>query len=153
MTIFPDHLAAPGSPRFDQHLAKHEFTGIPAKVNLSSHPEAPMWRTRLGEGASRGPNFAGRFTIVGWGCGTDCTHIAIVDATSGAVYFPKNLRSLVWTNVYDDVLRDDVLRFRKDSDLLIVVGMPNDEPAARGVSYYVWTGSDLRLIFRTGPRR
>jgi hypothetical protein len=107
-----------------------------------------MWRTRLREGAKTGPNFAGHYTVVRWGCGTDCTGIAIADAVTGTVYFPQALNSLAWVNVHDEIFRDGVLRFRRDSRLLIAVGTPNEDTSQRGVSYYEWAGTKLKLVFR-----
>src|SRR5437763_667802 len=44
-------------------------------------------------GASKGPNFAGHYTAVTWGWGTECQTLAIVDARTGRVYFaPSPLR-------------------------------------------------------------
>jgi hypothetical protein len=41
----------------------------------------------LREGAKQGPNFAGHYTVVMWGCGSDCMEVAVVDAKTGHVYF------------------------------------------------------------------
>ena len=46
------------------------------------------YRTRLREGAAEGPNFAGRYTVVIWGCGTGCAQMGVVDSKTGRVYFP-----------------------------------------------------------------
>lgn len=66
------------------------FKGKPAAVNLASHKDARMFRTRLREGAATGPNFAGHMTVVMWGCGTSCQMVALVDARNGRVYFGPN---------------------------------------------------------------
>src|SRR5262245_19409738 len=70
-------------PTFAAYAVHEGFTGRPAQVDLKSDPDAPRFRTRLREGAATGPNFAGHFTIVTWGCGTDCQVTAVVDALSG----------------------------------------------------------------------
>ncbi len=70
---------------FRRHPVSEAFTGIPAAVDLESHPLARQFRTRLTEGAKQGPNFAGRYTIVEWGCGTNCQQVAVVDARTGRV--------------------------------------------------------------------
>jgi hypothetical protein len=61
-----------------------------AQVDLKSHPRATRYRTKLREGAAEGPNFAGHFTVVGLGCGTSCIQWAVVDARTGAIYFPPD---------------------------------------------------------------
>ena len=52
------------------------------KVNLASHKNARMFRTNLRNAAKEGVNFAGHFVLVGWGCGTNCSVLAIIDARS-----------------------------------------------------------------------
>ena len=44
-------------------------------------------RTMLRIGAASGPNFAGHYTPVTWGCGVACQEFAIVDAKSGRVRY------------------------------------------------------------------
>lgn len=63
------------------------YKGKPAAVNLASHKDARMFRTRLREAAAQGPNFAGYMTVATWGCGTSCQAIALIDARNGRVYF------------------------------------------------------------------
>ena len=63
------------------------FKGKPSAVNLASHKDARMFRTRLREAAPTGPNFAGHMTVVTWGCGTSCQTVALIDARNGRVYF------------------------------------------------------------------
>ncbi|MBZ1348603.1 MAG: hypothetical protein KYQ20_02515, partial [Candidatus Nealsonbacteria bacterium] len=74
-------------PRFEDFLVLERFEGAPAPVDLLSHPKAMRFRTVLREGAKKGPNFAGHYTIVTWGCSTACAVIAVVNAKTGAVYF------------------------------------------------------------------
>jgi hypothetical protein len=148
VTIVPADLTNPKAPRFADYAVAPAFLGVPRPVDLASHPEAKMWRTRIREGARNGPNFADHFTVVTWGCGTDCTGIAIVDSRNGAVFFPKALGALHTVNIHDKVLEEGTLHFRRESRLLVAVGMPNEDTAQRGVSYYEWTGNDLKLVFR-----
>jgi hypothetical protein len=151
-TIIPEDLRAPQAPRFDSFPANASLGRTPVPIALDSHPEARTWGTRLAEGAKHGPNFAGHFTLVAWGCGTDCTQIAVVDARDGRVFFPRDLQTIHWVNVHEEVLKDGALRYRKDSTLLLAVGAPNEDGTQRGVSYYHWTGSGFVLMHRV-PRR
>jgi len=80
-------VAAQKRPRFEAYLVRGKFHGTPAEVNLHSHPKARMFRTMLRDGAKTGPNFAGYYTVVTWGCGSDCMQVAIVDCRNGRVYF------------------------------------------------------------------
>ena len=55
----------------------------PAMVDVSSAPYGRLYRTKLREGAATGPNFAGHYTVVQWGCGTGCQVVSVVDARTG----------------------------------------------------------------------
>src|SRR5947209_12680523 len=69
-------------PEFDDYPVAEEFRGVPAPVQLRSAPYGDTFRTRLREGARGGPNFAGNFTVVNWGCGAPCQMVAIIDVRS-----------------------------------------------------------------------
>jgi hypothetical protein len=79
--------AAPAThtPRFADYPTD-SLAGPAAPVDLTSSTDAHRFRTALRAGAVRGPNFAGRLTIVTWGCGTQCLSYAIVDARTGRVF-------------------------------------------------------------------
>lgn len=133
-------------PRFESFRAR-VYRGRVAPVNLRSAKGAGTFRTRLREGAKAGVNFAGHFSLVGWGCGTGCMSVGIVDAKDGAVHFPKELYAFgVWLFSDDG----EVLTFRPDSRLLILSGFPNSETGSEdpkaGLYYYEWTGKSLRLV-------
>lgn len=104
----------------------------------------------LHRGAKEGPNFAGHYTIVGWGCGSSCLEFAIVDASTGRVYFPPHLLSVSTVHVGEAENEPEpkfwALRYRVDSDLLVVLGAPNDDEGLEGISYYRWNGKSLERI-------
>ena len=77
----------PTPPKFEDYVVVNVFRGKPAKVDLKSHPEAWTFRTRLREGNSKPPDFAGYYTLVSWGCGSPCQQNALIDARDGKVYF------------------------------------------------------------------
>jgi hypothetical protein len=122
----------------------------PAPVRLGSR-DARTFRTFLGDGAKKGPNFAGHFTVVTWGCGTACLRLAIVDARSGRVSFPPQLQPNSYQMVTDE---SEPFQYRRDSDLLIVTGAPMDGDK-EGVFYYRWTArqlKELRYVSKTWRR-
>jgi hypothetical protein len=80
--------ASVDSLQFASYPAASRFHTAPAPVDLRSHKLARRFRTVLRKGAARGPNFAGAFTIVTWGCGSSCRLLAVVSARSGRVYGP-----------------------------------------------------------------
>ena len=103
-----------------------------------------MYRTVIRNGAKEGPNFAGHYTIVVWGCGLNCRQLAIVDARSGEVFFPSNLLQINF--LFEDTA--EFLQFRKNSRLLIVVGsmVGTNDDWRTGKYYYEWKNQRLLLV-------
>lgn len=99
------------------------------------------------EGAKKGANFAGRYAIAEWGCGASCVQIAVVDLQSGNVYdgpfgiLPKGYISYI-ENLQSD--NNGGIFYRRDSELFIARGCPNEKQCA--AYYYRWTGSGFTLI-------
>lgn len=120
-------------PRFEQYPARDPFTGTPAPVDLSSAEGARQFRTALREGAAKGPNFAGHYTMVEWGCGTACQSFAVVDARTGRVTFGPRPLSVGTA-------------YRFDSELLIA-DPPESWLAAYGADATDAVGSNARSIY------
>jgi hypothetical protein len=136
------------NPRFQDYPAP-VYKGKRAPVDLNSAEGANTFRTRLREGSAKGVNFAGRYTLVAWGCGTSCLMAGIIDAKTGTVYFPKELGGFgVW--YFSDNPNDEALGFKPHSRLLVLSGFPatemNVDNPKTGLYYYEWTGNRLRLI-------
>jgi hypothetical protein len=94
------------------------------RVDLSSHPRAKRFKTMLTQAARGGPNFAGHFRIVEWGCGSGCAEVAVIDLISGKVTFPPELGVVVYPMpVEDEFSKRYGLLFRVDSRLLVVNGV------------------------------
>jgi hypothetical protein len=128
-------------PRFEDFPAAAKFTGQPAPVNIGSHKEARMFRTRLREGTAKGPSFAGRYTVVMWGCGAACQMVAVVDAGDGHVSFAPFTTT-------------EGASYRLDSRLFIANPpeklklIPKKYLLGQDISieYYVWENKKFRLI-------
>jgi hypothetical protein len=103
-----------------------------------------MYRTRLRDGAKKGPNFADHFTLVAWGCGSSCQEWAIVDARTGQV-FDWLLRSTAGAEFYPSS-RLVIL----DSPKLVAEMFGGSIPANCAVcgtpSAYEWTGMEWRPL-------
>ena len=126
-------------PRFKDYPAT-KFTGKPAAVKLTS-PQARKYRTGLRENARGGPNFAGHYTIAAFGCGTGCVSpLAIIDATTGDVYFPPSVATI---SSLPDAEDDEMIQSHEDSRLLVVVGEVNEK---KGKYYFEWANNRLKLI-------
>jgi hypothetical protein len=103
-------------------------------------------RTTIRNRVKRGPNFAGHYTAVDWGCGTMCAVFVIVDARSGRVYEPPEISKGVELGVA-------VPEYRLNSTLIVVASCPY--PKVYGYKkcerkFYNWDGSRLVLL-KTEP--
>jgi hypothetical protein len=124
------------APAFEDYPATKSFSGRRAPVNLASHPQARRFRTVLQQGAKQGPNFAGKYTVVTWGCGTSCQAIGIINAETGSVYML-------------DSPAEAGVKFKLDSRLLVVNPPENiseKEPDWLQTHYYVWDGKQLTQV-------
>ncbi|MFZ2555905.1 MAG: hypothetical protein WAZ27_01630 [Minisyncoccia bacterium] len=66
--------------------AKDMYVGPIAPVNFEgTFPEAKEFEAVIAGAVSRGPNFAGHFTIAEWSCGTNCQDHSIVDVITGNI--------------------------------------------------------------------
>jgi hypothetical protein len=137
-------------PTFDQFVVRDSFSGQPAKPILRT-PRDRLFRTMIRNGAAKGPNFAGHYTIVYWGCGTSCIQAVVVEAKGGrvqslsfsALTYGSALRYVDGKNVVDDI-DFEPLSFNLKSRLLIVRGCPEDKNCS--AFYYEWTEPRFRLI-------
>ena len=153
--IQPDSLPK-GTPRFQDHPVPTPRIPTPAPVVVRGNPAAQGFRTRLRTGAVDGPNFAGHYTIVAWGCGASCIDWGVVDAVNGQVSFAPDFRSVSADHVedpdsslapFDGVDRTTLqLRFRRDSSLLIVLGIPNEDLSREGANFYRWDGHAFHSV-------
>ena len=133
---------------FDQYRVIETFSGKPALPLFKTAAER-VSRTAIRDSAQKGPNFAGHYTIVEWGCGAGCVAIVTVDAKTGAIYHGP-FRNLAWTmmryegkyNANDD--KFEQLAYRPDSRLLIARGCPEEANCAS--YFWEWTGEQFRLI-------
>jgi hypothetical protein len=140
-------LAAPATAAGEDALfAKYPsgavYKGKPAAVDLGSHKDARTFRTRLREGAAKGPNFAAHYTVIQIGCGTMCQLIAVVDSRNGKVHTPLPRPASLG------------VAHRLDSRLLIVNTpenvreTPNAKELGVATEYYVWNDGKLTKLAR-----
>lgn len=134
--------AAPAQDKaapFARYPAGPAYKGKTAPVDLRSHKDARMLRTRLREAARQRPNFAGHMIVTTWGCGTSCQVVALIDARTGKVTFGPTASVGVAHRL---------------SSRLLVVNPPDTESGAGSrfpgmeTEYYVWTAGKLVRIKR-----
>jgi hypothetical protein len=140
-------------PRFEDYPVTEVFTVTPAAPILST-PETKRYRTRIRNGVSTGsdvwfgslknpskaagPNFAGNYFVIRWGCGSQCVMMATVDAKTGAVYEPPLSRK---DSLYVplDNLSDMQIDLRPNSSLLVLRNAcPGFNRDSCGTYYFNW---------------
>lgn len=64
------------------------YKGKLAQPDFRTDTAAWEFRTQIrSQCKENGINFAGHFTVVQWGCGTECSEFAIVDRITGHIYY------------------------------------------------------------------
>jgi hypothetical protein len=141
-------FAQTGTPGFTQYSARVENIRN-VKVNLRSHKSANMFRTNLRNAAKEGVNFAGHFILTTWGCGTNCTQSAIIDARNGRVFFPDQLEGAGF-GFCDLPDNTEPLVYKANSRLLILNGFKGGDlerdNSRCGIYYLEWTGANFRQV-------
>lgn len=161
-------------PRFENFPANSVFKGKPADPVLVT-PEERRYGTVIQRGlrkglgvedgesgrdlAKPGPNFAGNYVIVKWGCGSPCLMAAIVDSRNGRVLPPPfhHGPGHSYFQVPWGFPKEPPLSYRLDSRLLIaniceadkvrrVNGRLAYEAQRCGLHYFVIRGKGLTLI-------
>ncbi len=136
------------TPTFTQYAVKVEKTKN-VRVNLKSHKNANMFRTNLRNAAKEGVNFAGHYILTTWGCGTNCTQSAIIDARNGNVFFPDELEGagFGFCELPDET---EPIVAQADSRLLILSGFKGGDlsvdNAPCGIYYLEWTGTKFKQV-------
>jgi hypothetical protein len=136
------------APRFEDYPVREVYRGPVATLRLDSK-RARMFRTRLREDSRGGPNFAGRYAVVVWGCGTGCAQMGVVDSKTGRVYFPP----VEYMDIPD--LEDAETRarwFRLDSRLLVITKDYYDGTGGYTAYYYLFEGGRFRLLRKAEER-
>ncbi len=148
------------APKFADYEA-HAFAGPHAAPRVHASRDAWTYRTNLRDAAKAGPNFAGRYTLAAWGCGTGCLDWGLVDQANGKVTFDGKIRTVenltdVWP-INDPVTGHyaaqganaadyDTLLFRKDSALLVMLGAPGGDEKQSGIHWIRWTGARFETV-------
>ena len=121
-------------PRFEDYPAGDTLRAAAVSPRLTS-PDDQRFRTALRRGAAKGPNFAGAFTVVLWGCGTSCQTGAVIDGRTGRVWnLPQSLSRGA--------------QYKLSSRLFVADPIPPEPQPIEApfVFYYEWRDSMFMLI-------
>ena len=150
-------------PRFEDYPVTEMFEGAPATPVLVT-AEQRRYRTRIrngvmnGEGVwsgswknpikTSGPNFAGRYFVIRWGCGSNCLMMAVVDAKTGKVYNPPLSGSGTELYLNMDMLGDREIDFQAHSSLMVLRNACRIARSECGVYYFNWQNDRFTLLKR-----
>lgn len=98
--------------KFDNFKVDKIYKGKLAPPNFATDPVAKHFVTKIKRSCKEGVNFAGHYTIVEWGCGALCQHMAIIDRISGKIIYSQI--------PFDTLDGHSGIDFRIDSRMLIV---------------------------------
>lgn len=138
---------------------EQEFLNYPGDPPLETTAKAPRmdtrfareFRTQLRDAAEKGPDFAGRYALANWGCGTNCLEFGLIDLSIGKVHeiaastLPGCLvprlaegKPAVWAD------------YRLDSRLLYLYPCQLDNPCQGDEEIrrdaYLWNGKRFELL-------
>ncbi|BCQ28274.1 hypothetical protein NK8_64630 (plasmid) [Caballeronia sp. NK8] len=124
-------------PRFTDYPATVKEARKPVKLRLTTS-ESRRYIAQLTEAARAPVNFAGHFIMSEWGCGAGCVMAAAIDSKTGKVVM------LPFTVSDWPLDVTEPLAYRKDSSLLIVRGIRNEQ--GHGTYYYRFDGAAFTQI-------
>jgi hypothetical protein len=153
-------------PRFEDYPATETFAGRPVTPKLAT-PLDQRYSNQIRDGVEngygvfrdgkeqKGPNFAGTWIAIQWGCGTPCLRMAIVDARSGDLYYPPfsingiGARSfdLPLLMIGDSLPQNPEVEFQPNSNLMIIKATPNRAGRHPSYTYYfLWRQKRWTLL-------
>lgn len=139
--------AQQSAPRFADH-PERKISNVRVKQPLIPKSWDEDSRLRFQDSVPRDArsNFAGRYYLAVWGCGSACVVGAIVEAATGKVIdIPFTVSG--WREVHDDFQGID---FRKDSRLIVFSGARNEKDGDMGRHFYVLKNGNLRWLASIG---
>jgi hypothetical protein len=148
-------LVDPSAPRFESYPASFSQPRRSPKLDLSSHPIARKYRTVLRREISEGVNYAGHYRLAVWGCGSSCAMFAVVNLRTGKVITASDVQTVSgYRLMADEFLPDEAseywgFRFTKNSRLLVLMGILDEEESRQGAFYFVLNHDRLTLVHKT----
>ena len=120
---------------FDQFSVRSVYRGPTRLPDFKGRDrEFSSYRTRIRTELRAGPNFAGHYSVVQWGCGTGCLVAVVADNKTGQVFkFPRSGEM------------DLDLEFKLGSRLLIAQWENVDQDECN-LEYFEWAGGEPKLL-------
>ena len=125
---------------FKSHSTKITHKKLQGKLSPVSFKKFYNFRTRIRRAAKKKVNFGGRYRLVFWGCGTECSSGVLINLANGRIF---QLPTAEWG-----------YEFRPDS-LLLAENPPSNKagvnrPDYAWPVYHHWNGKKFILLKDTG---
>jgi hypothetical protein len=117
---------------------------IAEDIDFAHNPDAEAFRTRLRAGLASGPNFAGKYAVVSFGCGVSCQNNMIVNVESGRVIGEINTNYGAQYNI------DSALLVANEPDL--EAHRQFTMSAVRSIGYFVVENDQLKQVLELEVR-
>lgn len=142
-------LALPASaqtrtPRFADYPEKEVVHTTVKRLPLTKETEDDDYLLRRYDsiGETNTANFAGRYFMAVWGCGSACVNAGIVEAATGTIIdVPFSISG--WRRTHDNFA---AVEFRHNSRLVVFNGALNEEESTMGRHYYVLENGALKHL-------
>jgi hypothetical protein len=119
-------------PQFRDYPVSEAYIGKTAPLILTRDDKT--FRTRLRWAAKNlKPNFAGRYILTTWGCGTSCLMGAVIDAKTGKVHW-WDFSLCCWGYDIDENFQP--IEIRLNSKLIVFSGARNEKDGDIGAHFY-----------------
>ncbi len=152
-------LTDPKAPNLSSYLVTKPERVPNPRLDLSTSPVGRRYKTVFRQQVQKGPNYAGHYRVVVWGCGSSCAGFAVVNLETGGVLDAEGVHAMSGVDFeVGDFLtgtdsEDTSFRYRKDSKLLIAIRAPDEDAGREGVFYYLSRDERLKLIHFTPAKK
>lgn len=127
--------------RFEDYPVMESSSGVVEQLMLPESDRGSVIEMFLQRAVGSSPNFAGKYVLTYWGCGTGCQQVAAIDVETGEVFYPG------------EGAASNGVCYQLDSALLIV--NPIDREGAEQIPdwfhtyFYEITGQGFQLLGKT----
>lgn len=136
---------------------------LPTRIEGGSSEDNAAWLKRIEDTLPSGKGrFAGHYMIAErGGCGAGCHRAVIVDLSTGLVHQPKEIGLMdASVNPLPETMCkklgmdcQEILAYRPDSKLLLVVADLGLKPNKHGLYHFQWDANRLKLVSRVERSR
>lgn len=130
-------VARAQDPSPDQYKVDKIYSGKTKMPQFKGRDKAYRnFRTRIHEGLEAGPNLAGEYSVIQFGCGSGCSSAFVASNRTGQVFdFPRGGENAMYLTLQNS----------RDSRLLIAQWAGGDDNACQ-IEFYEWKGDKANLI-------